>query len=223
MRIIEEKYWREYAFAHKSVQEFRRKRANFADMENYGGLSDDLKQKIAAARVAIIGKEADKLIAQAIGHMGFIDVITRQDSHNLPQCDVTICTCTEKEVCRAVITHYNNIGVPVICTFNFGIGACVTVVVPGNSLPHFIEEKAYSNTIRSMLEYTSGYSKFWHIPRNNWVDEAMKYIFTPEVRASIGEYTMTAMAAHLLIAVVAGNKVKTYPKFYLSTIANDVN
>ena len=37
------------------------------------------------------------------------------------------------------------------------------------------------------------------------------------------EYTMMAMAAHLLIATVAGNKVKTYPKFYLSNIANDVD
>ena len=74
-----------------------------------------------------------------------------------------------------------------------------------------------------MLEYASGYSKFWYIPRNSWVDGAMKYICTPEVSASIGEYTMTAMAAHLLIATVAGNKVKTYPKFYLSTIANDVD
>ena len=44
-----------------------------------------------------------------------------------------------------------------------------------------------------------------------------------ELCFSIGENTMTAMAAHLLIAVVAENNVKTYPKFYLSTIANDVN
>lgn len=29
--------------------------------------------------------------------------------------------------------------------------------------------------------------------------------------------------AHLLVAMIAGNNVKTYPKFYLSTIANDVN
>lgn len=39
----------------------------------------------------------------------------------------------------------------------------------------------------------------------------------------VGEYTMTVMAAHLLAAITAGNEVKTYPKFYLSTIVNDVN
>jgi hypothetical protein len=36
-------------------------------------------------------------------------------------------------------------------------------------------------------------------------------------------YTMTAIVAHLLVAMTAADKVKTYPKFYLSTIANDVN
>ena len=192
-------------------------------MEILGGLSTDLKEKIAATKVVVIGKEATGLIARAIRRMGFIDITETSESLNLPKCDVVICTCTEKENCRTIITHYNHAGVPVICAFNFGIGACVTVIVPGIRLPHFIGDKATDDTVTSMLEYASGYSKFWYIPRNSWLDEAMKYICTPEVRASIGEYTMTAMAAHLLIATVAGNNVKTYPKFYLSTIANDVD
>ncbi|MDE7346659.1 MAG: hypothetical protein K2N48_07965 [Muribaculaceae bacterium] len=192
-------------------------------MEILGGLSTDLKDKIATTKVVIIGKEATGLITRAIRRMGFIDVTETSEFLNLSKCDIVICTCTDKENCRTVITHYNNAGVPVICAFNFGIGACVTVVKPDNSLPHFLDDKAENNTIKSMLEYTNGYSKFWHIPHNNWLDEAMKYICTPEVRTSIGEYTMTAMVAHLLIATVAGNKVKTYPKFYLSTIANDVD
>ncbi len=74
-----------------------------------------------------------------------------------------------------------------------------------------------------MLDHTSGYSKFWNISGNYWVDDAIKWVGTPEVSTSIGEHSMTAMVAHLLVAIVAGNKVKTYPKFYLSTIANDVN
>lgn len=36
-------------------------------------------------------------------------------------------------------------------------------------------------------------------------------------------YTMTAMVAHLLVAMTTWDKGKTYPKFYPSTIANDVN
>lgn len=193
------------------------------NMEKTGGLSPDLKHRIAITKVAIIGEEALELIAQATKRLGFVDVIATSDYFNHPNCGVAICICKDKEDCKTVISHYYHIGVPVICAFNFGIGACVSVIMPGTGLPHFIEDKAARDTVKSMLEYTSGYSIFWHIPRNSWVDEAMKYICTPEVSASIGEYTMTAMAAHLLIAVVAGNKVKTYPKFYLSTIANDVN
>lgn len=74
-----------------------------------------------------------------------------------------------------------------------------------------------------MLDYTSGYSKFWNIQNNEWIDDARKWIDSPEIKSSIGEYTMAAMVAHLLVAMIAGDKVKTYPKFYLSTIANDVN
>ena len=41
-------------------------------MENSGVLSIDLKKRITTTKVAIIGKEATGLIAQAIGRMGFI-------------------------------------------------------------------------------------------------------------------------------------------------------
>ncbi len=192
-------------------------------MEKSGGLSDDLKQKISATKVAVIGECDNKLMEQAIGQLGFTDVVTISESLDLPHCDYAICICSDKEECKKVITHYSNIGVPVICAFNFGIGACVTIVMPDESRINFIEEKADKDPIKSMLEYTKGYSAFWHIPRNSWVEDAMKFVATPEVRSSVGEFTMTAMTAHLLIAIVADNEVKTYPKFYLSTIANDIN
>ncbi len=192
-------------------------------MENSGGLTTELKQKIADSKVVIIGDEDTELIAQAIGRLGFTDVETTSECLDIPHCDYAICVCSDKEECRKVITHYGNVGVPVICAFNFGIGACITVIEPGCGLPHFVDEKADKDPIKSMLDYTKGYSAFWHIPRNSWVEDAMKFVVTPEVRSSVGEFTMTAMTAHLLIAIVADNKVKTYPKFYLSTIANDIN
>ncbi len=192
-------------------------------MENSGGLTTELKQKIADSKVAIIGNEAAELIAQAIGRLGFTDVVTTSGGLDLPDCNVAICICTEKEESKSVIAHYSKKGRPIICAFNFGIGACITVIEPGCGLPHFVDEKADKDPIKSMLDYTKGYSAFWHIPRNSWVEDAMKFVATPEVRSSVGEFTMTAMTAHLLIAIVADNKVKTYPKFYLSTIANDVN
>lgn len=190
-------------------------------MEKSGGLSPILKQRIADTKVAIVGSVAVELISDAIRRLGFVDIVSVPDIIDLPICDVVICNCTEKADCRAVITHYND--VPVICAYNFGIGACAVILPPKNELPHFVEDKADCDTVKAMLDYTSGYSKFWNIPGNSWVDNTIKWVSTPEVSTSIGEYTMTAMVAHLLVAIVAGNKVKTYPKFYLSTIANDVN
>lgn len=191
------------------------------NMEKSGGLSSVLKQRIADTKVAIVGSVAVELISDAIRRLGFVDIVSVPDSTDLPKCDVVICTCTEKADCRVVITRYNDVSV--ICAFNFGIGACAVILPPNNELPHFVEDKADGDTVKAMLDYTSGYSKFWNIPGNCWVDDAIKWVGTPEVSTSIGEYTMTAMVAHLLVAIVAGNKVKTYPKFYLSTIANDVN
>lgn len=193
------------------------------NMEIFVGLSPVLKQRIAGTKVAIVGCVAVELIAEAIRRLGFVNIVSMPDCTNLPVCDMVICTCPEKEDCRAVITHYSSIGISVICAFNFGIGACAVIAPPKKELPHFVEGKAGNDTVSSMIDYTSGYSKFWNIQNNEWIDDVRKWIASPEIKSSIGEYTMTAMVAHLLVAMTAGDKVKTYPKFYLSTIANDVN
>ena len=192
-------------------------------MEKSKGLSPALKQRIIGFKVAVAGSVAVEHIAEAIRRLGFVDIVLTSDCSALPDCDVAICTCVRKEDCREVLAHYADVGVSVICAFNFGIGACAVIVPPKNELPHFVDDKADDNTVTAMIDYTSGYSKFWNIQNNNWVDDAAKWIITPEISSSIGEYTMTAMVAHLLVAMIAGNNVKTYPKFYLSTIANDVN
>lgn len=192
-------------------------------MEKSEGLSTVLKQRIAGTKVAIAGCLAVEHIAEAIRRLGFVDMVSKPDCTDLPVCDVAIYTCTEKEDCRAVVTHYSSVGISVICAFNFGIGACAVIIPPEKGLPHFVEDKAANDTVSAMLDYTSGYSKFWNIQNNEWIDDARKWIDSPEISSSVGEYTMTAMVAHLLVAMTAGDKVKTYPKFYLSTIANDVN
>ena len=193
------------------------------NMEISGGLSTELKQRIKGTKVAVIGNIAVDLISEAIRRLGFEDIVVLSDCSKPTLCDIAISTCAEKEACREMITHCHNISVPVICAFNFGIGGCVTVVMPEKRLPHFVEAKADDDTVKAMLDYTSGYSRFWNISGNRWVDYAMKWIVSPEISSSVGEYTMTAMTAHLLVAIIARNKIKTYPKFYLSTIVKDVN
>ncbi len=192
-------------------------------MEYSGGLSDQLKITISKTKMAIIGQMAVDLIRTAISRMGFIEIITYDIDAVFPSCDVAICTYTQKEEYKNLLRHYRSIGVPVICTFNFGVGACVTICNPDSPLPLFIEDRYGDNVVTTMLDYTNGYSKFWVIPRNEWLEYVPKWIESPELRLTIGENTMAAMTAHILIALVAANKVKMYPKFYLSTIANDVN
>ncbi len=192
-------------------------------MEILGGLSDELKIKISKTNVAIIGQMAVDLIRTTVSRMGFTEITIHDMDAMLPSCDVAICTYTQKEEYKNLLRHYRSIGVPVICTFNFGVGACVTICNTDSPLPLFIEDRYGDNVVSTMLEYTKGYSKFWVIPRNEWLEYVPKWMEAPELGLSIGENTIAAMAAHILIALVAANKVKIYPKFYLSTIANDVN
>lgn len=192
-------------------------------MKDYKGLSTELKRKLTAIRVAIIGIEAVEMIKKTLMKVGFTDIVTESKTKELPYYDFGICTFTEKEEFKSGISHSNRIGATTICAFNFGIGACATVILPGKGLPYFLDDKVDNDSVKAMIEYTSGYSKFWHIPANDWVDDAMKWIETPEISSSIGELTMTAIITHLIVAIAAGNEVKKYPKFYLSTIANDHN
>lgn len=143
-------------------------------METKGGLSEELKYKIAGTKVALIGSETVGLIESAIKRMGFRDTVISSEYSNLPECDVVISTATTKEEYRNMLTHYKTSGVTVIGAFNFGIGACVSVFDPASSLPHFIEDKYGDNVVESMLKYTDGYSKFWLISQNSWVEYAKK-------------------------------------------------
>lgn len=81
------------------------------NMETSGGLSTVLKQRIAGTKVAIVDCMAVVHIAEAIRRLGFVDIVSVHDCTNLPVFDVAICTCTDKEDCRAVVTHYNNVGI----------------------------------------------------------------------------------------------------------------
>lgn len=81
------------------------------NMETSGGLSTVLKQRIAVTKVVIAGCMAVEHIAEAIRRLGFVDIVSVHDCTNLPVFDVAICTCTDKEDCRAVVTHYNNVGI----------------------------------------------------------------------------------------------------------------
>lgn len=192
-------------------------------MENLGGLSDELKNKISKTKVAIIGQMAVDLIENSVSRLGFIDITTYDIDVTLPSCDIAICTYTKKEGYKNILKHYRDVGVPVICTFNFGVGACVTICNTDSPLPLFIEDRYGDNVVATMLNYAKGYSKFWFISRNEWLEHVPKWMEAPELGLTIGENTMAAMTAHILIALVAADKVKMYPKFYLSTIANDIN
>lgn len=191
-------------------------------MKEASVLSEELRRRVNNTKVALFGSVGLELVSDAVSRLGFKDINVCDKGSAFPKCDVAICHCNHKNQCADAIRHYIMGGVPVICLFNFGIGACATVITPDSPLPNFIEEKSDCDMVTAMLDYARGYSAFWHIERNRWLDYAEWWVASSEISSSVGEYAMASVAAHLLIAIVAGNEVKTYPKFYLSTIANDI-
>ena len=191
-------------------------------MKETGILSEELKCRIKTTELVLIGGVGLDIVADAVGRLGFCDINTCDDNSAFTQCDVALVCCSDKEMYADAICHYKSAGIPVICLFNFGIGACATVVTPDSPIPKFVEEKSNCAAVKAMLDYARGYSAFWHIEQNRWLEYADKWIATQEISSSVGNYAMASVAAHLLIAIVAGNEIKTYPKFYLSTIANDI-
>lgn len=191
-------------------------------MTETGALSGELKSRIKNTKVVLIGNVSLDLVANAISRLGFIDISMCDNNSSLPRCDVAIFYCYNNSQCADVISHCKSVGIPLICMFNFGIGVCATVINSDSPMPNFVKEKSGCNIVNEMLDYARGYSAFWHIEQNRWLEYADKWIATKEISSSVGDYAMASVAAHLLIAIVADNEVKTYPKFYLSTIANDI-
>lgn len=186
------------------------------------GLSEELKRIISDTGIAIIGAPRQDVIGLSLSRMGCRNITVSTSRSEYPICEVAVCKVIEKRWCRDVLAYYSARGIPVICAFNFGIGSCVTIVDTYTDLPAFVADVAPDDVETAMLSYADGYSKFWHIARNDWVAAAGIWLDTPQIRASIGDFTLAAMVTHLLAAMLAGNKVKKYPDFYLSTIADDV-
>lgn len=175
-----------------------------------------------AIQIAVISDGNTSLIVEALTKLGRGEIKVCGVSNPLPTVDVVICESDNAEVFFKVISHYKETSTKVICAFNFGIGGCATVIAHDVKKVVFAQPGQTESAVKTMLDCTAGYSRFWHISRNSWLLEAEQWLSKRGVSEAVGEYTMAAMVAHITAAILAGNETKTYPKFYLSTIVNDV-
>ncbi|MGB3342812.1 MAG: ThiF family adenylyltransferase [Aequorivita sp.] len=112
--------------------------------------------------------------------------------------------------------------IPVLHPYNLGWGGLVAVITPKSlSLNSIAKPHEKFNEV-SMVEYASGYLKFWGNPQD-WLDEVVEKYKNekeklPPPQLSIASWQVAAMCTHILFNIATDKKIKKFPEFYFSTI-----
>lgn len=115
--------------------------------------------------------------------------------------------------------------IPVLHPYNLSWAGLVTVISPDGLSLKTIEKSGQQFNELRVVEYISGYMKFWGEPQL-WIDEVLEKYMNEEEKLSppqlaIGSWTVASMCTHLLFKIATNKEVKQFPKFYFSTIMND--
>lgn len=116
--------------------------------------------------------------------------------------------------------------VPVLHPFNVGWGGLVFVVEPtGIQLTQFSRDP--KNFELRLVEHVTNYFKFWAQPKP-WIENIVTQYrneksVLPPPQLSIASWIVGGLVTNIMFWIATGQKVKRYPKFYLSSIIDDRN
>lgn len=116
--------------------------------------------------------------------------------------------------------------IPVLHPYNIGWGGLVIVVEPtGTQLKEFSDD--YRNFEVRLVEHIANYFKFWAQPKP-WIENLIAQYkneksLLPPPQLSIASWIVGGLCTNLMFCIATGQKVKRYPKFYLSSILDDKN
>ncbi|MCD7975709.1 MAG: ThiF family adenylyltransferase [Tannerellaceae bacterium] len=123
------------------------------------------------------------------------------------------------EICK----KYN---IPVLHPYNLGWAGMLTVVKPDSiSLSQLSEE--YHNFELRMAEYILRYGRFWNEPQE-WLEKIVSEYKNeeealPPPQLSIASWIIAGYSVNAMYNLVTKKDLKTFPKFYLSSILDDHN
>jgi len=115
--------------------------------------------------------------------------------------------------------------VHVLHPYNLGWGGLVTIVIPEGPSIDILEDYSKKFSEMNMVEYATGYMKFWGEPQN-WIDNVIdeykneKESLSPP-QLSIGSWLVASMCTHALFRICTGKQFKKFPEFYFSTIMDN--
>lgn len=116
--------------------------------------------------------------------------------------------------------------ISVLHPYNIGWGGLVFVVEPAGIQLRAFSDK-WQNFEMQLIEHIANYFKFWVQPKP-WIENLiMQYknekSLLPPPQLSIASWIVGGLCTNLMFYIVTGQKIKRYPKFYLSSIIDDMN
>lgn len=116
--------------------------------------------------------------------------------------------------------------IPVLHPYNFGWAGFLAVVKPKGFKLSLLSHTPEGFEVK-MAQYVSKYSSFWNISRP-WLDQVIDSFkeekgTQPAPQLSIGSWIAAGFCVNVMYNLVTGKEVKTFPKFYLSSIYCDNN
>ena len=113
-------------------------------------------------------------------------------------------------------------GIPVLHPYNLGWAGLLTVIMPDGVLLETIARENERFNELTMVEYASGYLKFWNQPQP-WIDEIIKAYKEektqfPPPQLSVASWLVASMCTHVMYDIATGKSIKRFPEFYLLSL-----
>lgn len=126
------------------------------------------------------------------------------------------------EVPLAFDSICKEIGIQVLHPYNIGWGGIVAVISPEGASLESICRSNKKFTEVDFVTYALSYLDFWGEPQE-WAKEVLKRYLAEEGSVSppqlaIGSWLVASMCTTILYDIATGTDVKTFPRFYFSSI-----
>lgn len=114
-------------------------------------------------------------------------------------------------------------GITILHPYNLGWGGLVTVITPESLKLESLTSGESFNELK-MVEYVSGYKRFWGNPKG-WLEKIIEDYKSekdnlPPPQLAIASWIVAGMCTHIMFKIATQKSYKKFPEFYINSIAN---
>jgi len=114
-------------------------------------------------------------------------------------------------------------GITILHPYNLGWGGLVTVITPESLKLDSLTSGESFNELK-MVEYVSGYTRFWGNP-NVWLEKIIEDYKSekdnlPPPQLAVASWIVAGMCTHIMFKIATQKSYKKFPEFYINSIAN---